>query len=258
MGTIRNNDTNMISITDVEFCRGSSESPNEMPVSKVILSAFLIDRHPVTNKAFKAFIKAGGYSNQRFWIPQGWEYIKANKINTPLYWDDPKWNAPDHPVTGVSWWEASAFACFKGKSLSSEAQWECAARGVDERRYPWGNAPADATRANFAVECEPDALLRASTPVDRYADGVSPYGCLDMAGNVGEWCIDNASADYSWDLTRQDPLYLTEVEEEHILRGGSGLHSDDYLRCSSRDYYPPGVRDNIVGFRCVIAISDGN
>lgn len=72
---------------------------------------------------------------------------------------------------------------------------------------------------------------------------------------IGEWCLDNVAQDYGWDLTGQDPVYLTDEHDAHIVRGGSGLHDEDCLRCASRDNYPPGLRDNIVGLRCVKNLS---
>lgn len=246
----------MILIPAGSFRRGSQESPNEGPVRDVHLCAYYVDRYPVTNREYRAFIDAGGYHTRSYWTPTGWEFIQARRIERPLYWNDPHWNGEDQPVTGLNWWEAKAYARFAGKQLPSEAQWECAARGHDGRRFPWGDAEPTPAHATYAVDCDPAELQRRATPVSACPAGASPWGCMDMAGNVGEWCLDNASQDYGWDLTCTDPLFWIGEEADHIVRGGSGLHNEDYLRCSSRDYYPPTLRDNLVGFRCVINIEE--
>ena len=241
----------MIQLSTDGFRRGSSAYPNEGPVRMVRLSPYWIDRLPVTNADFSLFISAAGYSTHRFWSEAGWDFIHREAIKEPLYWNDDHWNQPNHPVTGVSWWEAMAYACFIGKTLPTEAQWEYAAGG-GLRTYPWGDEYPDASRANYAPGCEPTELRRASTAVDAHPAGIAWSGCLDMAGNVGEWCLDAISTSYEWDTIGIDPVNTANVTAPRILRGGSGLHDEDALRCASRDYYSPGLRDNIVGFRCVI------
>lgn len=241
----------MVAIPAGRFVMGSDLSPNESPVREVFLEGFRMDVFPVTNAEFRKFVEAGGYHNRQFWSEAGWAFAQERKLRQPLYFDDEYWNAPDQPVTGVSWWEAKAYARFVNKKLPTEAQWEYAARGVDGRLYPWGNEPPTSTRATFAAGCEPDDLHRHSTSVHATCQGISPFGVRDMAGNLFEWCLDNASLHYGWDITCRDPLYWTDECDDHVARGGSGLHNEDYLRCSARDYYPPQLRDNIVGIRLV-------
>jgi formylglycine-generating enzyme required for sulfatase activity len=244
---------NMILIPKGVLIRGSNESPDEMPINQVKMDSFWIDKFPVTNRDYRQFVvECRGYDNKLFWSNKGWEYIKNNNISVPCYWNDKNWNQDEHPVAGISWWEAMAYAKFVGKSLPSEAQWEYSARGYDQRRFPWGDDKPTEKYANYAPECEPASLSRASTAIDAYPLNKSFFGCVDMAGNLAEWCLDNASINYEWDLTRENPIYFTDEKEDHIAKGGSGLHDEDYMRCSSRDSYPPSVRDNIVGFRCVI------
>lgn len=240
----------MIRLETAGFKRGSNMFGNEQPVRQVALSPFMIDRLPATNARFARFVKAGGYSDRQYWTDAGWGFIRSHGINCPNYWDNPRWNAPDMPVTGVSWWEALAFARFEGKTLPTEAQWEYAA-GTGTRTYPWGEEAPTERHANFAPGCEPVELDRRATGVDELPLNISASGCRDMAGNVGEWCLDNVSSDYAWDETGQDPIYVTEESDAHIVRGGSGLHDEDCLRCASRDNYAAALRDNIVGIRCV-------
>lgn len=242
----------MINVPSGQFLMGSDDSQNERPSRLVSLSAYYIDKYPVTNAQYQVFIGDEGYERAEFWTTPGWAFIKERKLQHPLYWLDDHWNEPDQPVTGVSWWEALAYARYAGKSLPTEAQWECAARGRDGCRFPWGPQFPSAERANYAVDCDPTELRRKSTAVHAFPLGASPWNCMDMAGNVGEWCMDNASNNYSWDITCRNPRYWVSEQDDHIVRGGSGLHNEDYLRCSSRDYYPPTLRDNIVGLRCVI------
>lgn len=241
----------MIFIPDGVFERGGDECPDEQPVRAVRLASYHIDRYPVTNAEFRIFIDHGGYNNPQLWSSAGWRFATVNSLRAPLYWNDPCWNGDRQPVTGVSWWEAMAFARFVGKGLPTEAQWEYAARGSDRRRYPWGDAPPSSEIANFAPECEPSELRRRSTDVDAHVQNISALGCIDMAGNLAEWCLDTYAPNYLWDKDGDNPLMFTNEFDDHVARGGSGLHDEFYMRCSSRDSYPPSVRDNICGIRCV-------
>jgi formylglycine-generating enzyme required for sulfatase activity len=245
---------NMIIIEGGSYLRGSSESPDEGPVMQVTVDKFAIDITPVTNKDYRVFVENRGYQNPDFWTMKGWEYKESLNLKHPNFWLDSHWNKDDSPVTGVSFWEALAFAKFSGKTLPTEAQWEFACKGFDQRKYSWGNEAPSLEYAYYAPDCIAieGADLRSSTSVYAHPKNKSYFGCLDMAGNMGEWCLDNASTDYSWDKTGYNPIYITSEEDYHIFRGGSGLHSEEYLRCTSRDYYPPSMRDDIAGFRCVV------
>lgn len=234
------------------FVRGSERCPDEMPINKVTLHPYFMDVLPVLNQDFEIFIENDCYHKDEYWCERGIKFIREFGIVKPLCWGDSNWNQPDQPVTGISWYEASAYARFVGKELPTEAQWEFAAKGNDSRIYPWGNSLASTLYANYAPDCEPEELIRRSTPWHQHPQNRSPFGCLGMAGNVAEWCKDNYLPNYRWDTTYTNPLCITNVVDDHVTRGGSGLHDEDYMRCSSRDSYPPTVRDNIVGLRCVI------
>lgn len=245
----------MILVKAARFERGSTRFPNEGPVINVRLSPFMIDIFPATNSDFSEFIASGSYRERSLWSEEGWLFINGNRISYPNYWNDPCWNHADMPVTGVSWWEAMAYAKYRGKSLPTEAQWEYAA-GFGLRTYPWGEDFPSPKHANYAPGCEPSRLNRRATLVNALPFNTSASGCRDMAGNVAEWCLDNASDSYEWDQTGVNPLYITNETDPHIVRGGSGLHDEDSLRCASRDHYSPRLRDNIVGIRCVINLRD--
>lgn len=230
------------------FRRGSDASPDEQPVVEIELTGFEIDELPVTNSALADFIEDNGYRTPTLWTPAGWNFINRHNVEHPNYWDDPVWSSdPEVPVTGVSWWEALAFARWAGRTLPTEAQWEFACRGPDARSYPWGEDWPDLTLANFAPECEP--VQRRPTRPDQYPRNVSPFGVKDLAGNFAEWCLDNYRIGYDTAATI-DPLHVTDEPSDHVVRGGCGLHDEDYLRCSARDHYAPGLRDNLIGFRC--------
>ncbi len=196
---------------------------------EIYIDSFLIDKYPVTNADYALFINAGGYENSDYWSKEGRNFISKKKIKEPRFWQDEKYNEPSHPVVGVSWYEAEAYAEWAGKRLSSELEWEKAARGTDGRKYPWGEKEPDKTLCNF------NGNEGATTPVDKYEKGISPYGVYDMSGNVWEWC-----------RGRYDK------EERNVLRGGSWIDVDpNYFRCAYRDYYYPLCRFSYVGFRCV-------
>lgn len=247
----------MIVIPGGSYLRGSTRSPDEQPIKLVTLDPFAIDRIPVTNRQFRLFLESGGYDNPNVWEEKGWDYINKNNIKYPNYWFDDHFNQDDHPVTGVSWWEAKAYATFVGKELPTEAQWEYACKGTDHRLYPWGNEEPTLEYANFAIDCDPEELDRSSTSVFAHPKNKSFFGCLDMAGNLAEWCLDHASTNYEWDETGVNPLYQTPQDDYYIVRGGCGLHNEDFMRCSARDHYPATVRDNLIGFRCVDNNIDG-
>jgi len=132
----------MVAVPAGDFTMGSTAAgnSNELPVHTVYLNAFYIDKYEVTNAQFKSFIDAGGYTTQAFWSAAGWSARTSSSWTLPPYWttgdyhSGPAW--PDFPVVGISWYEAEAYAKFAGKRLPTEAEWEKAARGTDQRTYP--------------------------------------------------------------------------------------------------------------------------
>ncbi|MGW5238403.1 formylglycine-generating enzyme family protein [Monashia sp. NPDC004114] len=256
MTTASAHDVHMCLVPAGTLRQGSMHSPDEQPIREVYLDAFQIDRDPVSNRQFAEFIADGGYTTAPLWTPAGWEFVQANRITAPTYWEDPLWATdPDVPVTGVSWWEALAFARWGDKTLPSEAQWEFACRGPAGRTYPWGEQLPTLDRANYAPDCEPTE--RRPTRPDAHPTNVSPCGCRDMVGNLAEWCLDNYAVGYVGRPDR-NPLHLVDEYQPHVVRGGSGLHDADYLRGSARDNYHPGLRDNLIGFRCLRPLQEAH
>jgi len=216
------------------------------------LPAFAIDLTPVTNARYQEFLKATGRP-------------------APLYWADgaPPEGREGHPVVGVNWSDATAYAEWAGKRLPTEAEWEKAARGDDGRAYPWGDE-FDPQRCNslwllakqeLATKTARDAWLRRwaqtsqarrimaqgghTTPVDQYQNGASPYGCLDLVGNAMEWVSD-------WYHAYPGSSYGSKHfgRQHRVVRGGSWRSRGYTLRCSSRHFCDPKLASDFIGFRC--------
>ena len=199
------------------FTRGSTMGDlDERPVAKHTLPAFSIDRTEVTRAMYAHCVAA--------------KRCPAPAIDLSL--------DPDLPVTQVSWSEAKSFCGYAGGRLPSEDEWEKAARGSDGREFPWGN-DVDCAKANFGnYENEgPCAGKNPGKPVavGGYPNGKSPYGLLDMAGNVWEWVADS----YDRDPSRR------------IVRGGSCCSYFIAPRAANRNAWDPKHRDGDLGFRCV-------
>ena len=223
----------MVRIPEGEFIMGSPDgSSNEKPQHTVYLDAFEIAKYPLTNLQYRVFLDM----NPDHPKPPGWR-----KRTYPAGKDH-------HPVVGISWGEATACAAWLSRDtgrefrLPTEAEWEKAARGTDGRRYPWGNE-FDSGRCNTE-----EGSTGNTTPVDAYATGASPYGVMDMAGNVWEWCADwYDSAYYEKDENRNPGG--PEKGESRVARGGSWRLLQDNARCSYRSDSPPGLRSPNIGVR---------
>ncbi len=244
--------TPMICIPAGYFEQGNSSLnalDNERMVHPVYLETYWIDRYPVTCRQYRAFMAAGGYQESGWWSPTGWEWLQQHPVSKPLYWSDhPEWD--DHPVCGVSWYEAEAYANFVNKRLPTEAEWEKAAswdaHPQKRRTYPWGET------FPLSQHCNHDHWIGHTTPVHAYPDGQSASGCDDMLGNVWEW-----TADWFQGYTGFQPYPYTGYSqayfdnEHRVLRGGSWATRPWALRCAFRNWYHPGVRQILAGFRCV-------
>ncbi|MGB0385285.1 MAG: SUMF1/EgtB/PvdO family nonheme iron enzyme [Ardenticatenaceae bacterium] len=226
--------------------------PNEMPQRKVYLDAYWIDQTPVTNRMFAKFVAETGYQTQG--EKEGWsserlpEWLSANIQGAN--WQHPhgpesdltgKW---DHPVVCLSWHDAQAYCAWAGRRLPTEAEWEKAARGTDGRTYPWGDAEPNDKLLNFKMKG------KDTTPVGSYPAGASPYGALDMAGNVWELTADWYDADYYKNGSLHNPTGPTNGTHR-VLRGGSWNYDEARrLRAGYRGTYLPGYRFGNSGVRC--------
>ena len=207
---------------------------------QIVLDAFSIARYPVTNAQYQCFVDDQGYETQLWWEGLGARPDPARST----------WSYPNYPREMVSWYEAMAFCRWLDAglrhsgvidpawqiSLPTEEQWEKAARGTHAREYPWGKF-----RDGCANISEGTSPLGQTSPVGIYPQGSSPYGALDLAGNVWEWCLNQY----------RDPRDASSTSEgTRALRGGSWNLSRDYARCSFGDFTPPpGFRNNRFGFR---------
>ena len=167
---------NMVLIPKGEFLFGEEKRTGRIDKD------YYLDKYPITNEQYRGFVEAGGYRTREYWTDEGWEWKEREGKYMPAYWNDPKWNKPDYPVLGVSYYEAQAYANWADKRLPTEEEWEKAARGTDGKEYPWGNS-FDGKKCNSS-----SSQIRSTTPVKRYEQGKSTYRCYDMAGNVWEWC----------------------------------------------------------------------
>lgn len=265
-GSSNSSSSEMISVAGGPFEMGSRGYPfaydNEQPPHTVVLADFRIDRYPVTNAAYAEFIESRGYSTRSLWSDEGWAWKEKNTIEHPLYWSRAEghvWRVqemfeetdlkPDHPVTGVSWHEACAYARFAGKRLPTEAEWEKAASWDAERekkrRFGWGDDDARSGVANYNFN------NWGTTSVTAYAAGASAYGSIDMTGNAWEWTATTFDG-YPGFAAYPYPEY-SEIwfdGDHRILKGGSWATQLPLLRCSFRNFWRPGFRIAFAGFRC--------
>ena len=203
---------------------------DEAPPHQVDVPAFQIDKYEVTVGQYKACVAAskctqpGGGSSACTWWAGG---------------------ADDHPVNCVSWDQAVAFCAFGGKRLCSEAEWEKAARGTDGRLYPWGNDPPTCEDAAFNA---PDCPVSTTLPVGTKPAGASPFGALDMAGNVWEWVEDWYHASY--DAAPADgSVWQTPVGDYRVNRGGA-FDNAPTVRATARATDAPADQSYGIGVRC--------
>jgi len=211
----------MVWVPNGEFLMGSEERAGYTHQHKVYLDGYWMYKYEVTVVQYRKFCSETGKQ-----MPKA-----------------PEWGWGDnHPIVCVAWQDAVDYAKWAGASLPTEAQWEKAARGTDGREYPWGNQ-WDALKCN-----EGSKGPKQTQPVGSYDAGASPYGSMDMAGNVFEWCGDWYAADYYKSGPSRNPTGPTDGSCR-VLRGG-GWYSDAYdYRCASRNDNYPSLSLNLIGFR---------
>lgn len=220
----------MIKIPAGTFMMGTDHGiARERPAHEVHLDEFLIDKYEVTNRQYKKFCDETDY-----WYPP-----EPRFSGMPDYFT----NYPDHPVVKVSWEEAKAYCYWAGKRLPTEAEWEKAARGTDEREYPWGDSEPDSTRCNIGGGNDEYTY---TAPVGSFPAGVSFYGCMDMAGNAQELCADWYDETYYSRSPNQNPPG-PETGTSRVVRGGSWWDLD--ARSAARSYDGPTNMNYRGGFR---------
>jgi len=242
---------NWITIPAGEFLMGAQkdhpDQPNfdpaayddESPVHRVSLDAFRIGRYPVTVGEYLRFTEAGGYQDETLWSEGGFGRWPA-----PEGWEEQA-DYRNRPVTGLSWFEAAAYAAWMNCRLPTEAEWERAARGPDGHRYPWGDVEPDSSRMNYA-----DSGIGHPTPVGVYPRGATVEQIQDMAGNVWEWCGDWWRDNYAHNAADSNPKGPSSGSAR-VLRGGSWVSFAGNCRSTYRFSFVPDVRNDYIGFRLV-------
>jgi formylglycine-generating enzyme required for sulfatase activity len=223
---------------------------DELPPHAVQLSAYWIDQVEVTNGMYNLCVQSGECRPPA--------QLRSNRREE--YFDNPVFR--DYPVVNVTWFDANAYCAWAERRLPTEAEWEYAARGNDKRNFPWGDEPPNEYTANFIN------LVGDTTRVGSYAEGASPFGVLDMAGNVTEWVSDFYRMDYYAKSPSENPTGPSENEVFNVMRvirGGSFQDEEFDLRTSNRNYIEgpnPKAQPNEdefygkysvkIGFRCAV------
>ncbi len=231
-----------------EFTMGSNGGGNdEKPVHQVYLDAYYMDKYEVTNALYGACVNVGVCDPPR----------DDSSSTRSSYYGNAQYN--EYPVINVDWDMASTYCEWRGARLPTEAEWEKAARGTDERIYPWGNV-FQCRNGNFDDETQFDSSVVPggpncdgyvdTSPVGSYASGQSPYGIYDLAGNVWEWVADWFSWTYYQTSPSENPLGPGSGQER-VLRGGSWFNYIDFsVRASNRYRNDPTLTYSYLGFRC--------
>jgi serine/threonine-protein kinase len=205
---------------------------NEQPQRTVTLDAFWIDQTEVTNAMYALCVTAGACQPP----------LKMGSSTRVTYYNDAEFR--NFPAIFVSWEDANTYCQWAGRRLPTEAEWEKAARGTDGWIYPWGNQlpVCDLTNYNYCVG--------DTSRVGNYLNGASPYGALDMAGNVYEWVADWYSRDF-YQKGPSDNPHGPASGERRVTRGGSWTYGWERVRTAYRDYPLPTAKEHYIGFRCV-------
>lgn len=238
-----------------------AEFAGELPQREVSIPAgFWLDQFEVTVSDYAHFVTAGGYKTARYWSAAGW-YWKGRRTGPTDQNCPADLLQPNFPRTCITWYEAEAYARWRGGRLPTEAEWEYAARGPFDFLYPWGNT-FDGTHLNYCDQsCAnawrdtafDDRYARVS-PVGSYPLGVSWVGAFDLAGNVWEWTADAYdSQQFAEGTDPAVPEIATQIER--VLRGGAWNMPEMFARTAYRDGILPASWSGIIGFRVVTPVS---
>lgn len=216
-------------IPEGEFFMGKGEvrKNDNSPQHIVYLDAFWMDKYEVSNAMYLKCMQDGACS----------EMVSDNTTYN-------NWIYRNHPITYVTWEQANVYCQWAGRRLPTEAEWEKAARGTDGRKYPWGNEAPNARLANFD-----GSMIHEAVSVYRYPLGASPYGVLNMSGNVREWIADWYGEDYYLTTPYTNPTG-PETGTERSLRSGSYNEDKNEITITSRYRHEPQSAGLSRGFRC--------
>jgi formylglycine-generating enzyme required for sulfatase activity len=246
----------MVYVPAGEFLMGSADADpkageDEKPQHTVYLGAFWIDQVEVTTARYVAFLNALG-EHQKSCGGYDCAETQDGEADSHIYRVGERYvvesGFENHPMIEVSWYGAQAYCEWAGARLPTEAEWEKAARGIDGRLYPWGNDAPTCKKAQYG-DCR-----GATVPAGVRSAGASPYGVLDMAGNVWEWVADWYDPDYYNASPGQDPTG-PESGVRNVFRGGSWGYPAAFIRVSERARNRPTYAGFNVGFRCASSVN---
>jgi formylglycine-generating enzyme len=212
------------------FIMGDDENS---PRREIFVDAFYMDKYEVTVGRYAGFLKATGNVK----IPEEWDTVDLQ-------------NGAELPVVGVDWQDADSYCRWAGRRLPTEAEWERAARGNDERKYPWGNDAPSTEHAKFARPYKNSVYKDGVARVGTYSKGVSPFGIYELSGNVWEWVSDWYAESFHPDYARNPKG--PDKGTHKVMRGGGWYDQSDRITTTKRIYADPVQRDDEVGFRCAI------
>lgn len=234
----------MMLISGGDFIMGSNSGPDdEKPQQTIFIKSFFLDILPVSNADFATFLNHQGLKNQQGDTLYDHQDSDARIHRHNLIWQSDL-TYELHPVNEVSWVGARDYCAWLNKRLPTEAEWEKAARGIDGRKYPWGNAAPNAKRALFG------APYNSSAPVDAFPDGASPYGILDMAGNQWEWV---SSIYQPYPYKADDGRENQNAGPIRSTRGGGHDSNAEEISTTHRGRFlsrNPKAGHHNIGFRC--------
>lgn len=248
----------LLAVPAGEFIMGSNDGQAyEQPVHKITLDAFWIDQTEITNAMFMKFVTETNHVTQAEKVSissvyQGteWKQVLGADWSHPLGSSSDISEIMNHPVVHLSWFDAKAYCAWAGRRLPTEAEWEKAARGEDGRLYPWGNNSPNNQLLNYDQYRQ---YREGITAVGSYPAGASPYGALDMAGNVAEWVADWYSANYYKSSPASNPLGPSSGSAK-VLRGGAWVDDATFVMSAQRSSFDPNGTSNASGsFRCAMS-----